>query len=958
MLKRWLVPGALALVLLLLGLLAPWWWPRLLNLAGTHSAQIEGLAGLVQIVLWLGAAAVFVVRLWLPRNAPKDEPEARPSLAAQGASQVAKDRGVAGGQVAVGGTVGGDVIAPSIEHLEVNVQAPDAADFLRRLGLGQPSPDLEEAARVYLKYLVEAYQYLDLRGMGISDRVALKLPLLEMYVPLKARLHTPEGETWARQLRVAGRLPDQEEGADMGGRLSRPVPVLDLLQKHDGLILLGDPGAGKTTFLKLLALALASGQGETLGLGGRLPILLPLAAYANALADRDVSLDDFIARHYEEERKIQVPLGALLERALRQGSALLLLDGLDEVRDTGRRHLVVDRVRDFYSRHRKAGSGGNRFVLTSRIVGYREVRLAADGLAEATLVDFDDGEIKEFLGKWTASIEKAVGGETGVAQARAEEERRELQAAVRVNPGVRSLAANPLLLTILALMKRGGIALPDRRVELYKNYVETLLKHWNLARSLAGRSGREVDLVETMKVLEPLALWMHEVSPGVGLVKEGELLRRLESLCAGRGHADPARAAGEFLKDVRDHSSLLLSRGEHQYGFIHLTFQEYLAAVALARKAREGSGVLVDALAPHVGKASWHEVILLTVGHLGIIDQWEQAASEAVEGLLERAPGPPGEAAVWMGQAVVDAGPGAVSADCRKKVVAALLDTMRASGKVEPLRRAAAGKALAAVGDPRPEVISVDGMELRTVPAGPFRMGSEKDAPDGYEDEKPAHDCDLPYEYRIGRYPVTVSQFRAYVKAFGESPQDPKSLRGPGNQPVVWVNWSEALAFCRWLEGRWREQGRLPKDWSVCLPSEAEWEKAARGKDGRKYPWGDDFDPERANVIHSGVSAVSAVGCFAEGASPFGCEEMSGNVWEWTRSLGGEDVLEPSFLYPYVSTDGREDLKAPSERVLRGGSWFLDSSFARCASRDSRDPGFLFEGFGFRVVVLPFSSGL
>jgi hypothetical protein len=342
MLKKWLLPGALVLVLILLGLLAPWWWPRLLDLAGTHSARIEGLAGLVQIVLWLGAAAVFAVRLLRPRSSPRAEPEARSSLVAEGASQLATDHGVAGGQAAVGRDVHGDVNAPSIEHLEVNVQAPDAADFLRRLGMGQPSPDLEEGARVYLKYLVEAYQYLELRGMGISDRVALKLPLLEMYVPLKARLHTPEGETWARQLRVAGRLPDQEEGADMGERLSEPVPVLDLLQKHDGLVLLGDPGAGKTTFLKLLALALASGQGETLGLGGRLPILLPLAAYANALADRDVSLDAFIARHYEEERKIQVPLGALLERALRQGSALLLLDGLDEVRDTGRRHLVVD----------------------------------------------------------------------------------------------------------------------------------------------------------------------------------------------------------------------------------------------------------------------------------------------------------------------------------------------------------------------------------------------------------------------------------------------------------------------------------------------------------------------------------------------------------------------------------------------------------------------------------------
>src|SRR5436305_6685041 len=720
MLKKWLLSGALVLALVLLGLSARWWLPPLLDLAGKQSSQIQGLASLVQLVLWIAAPIVVVIRLGLLRR-PEPPAPARPDA------------------------------PPSIEHLEVRVEAPEAADFLRRLGLGAPQPDLEKAAQAYLQYLVDAYRYLDLRGMGVSDRVALKLPLLEMYVPLKARLHTPEGETWARQLRVAGRLPAAEEGADMGERLSAPVPVLDLLQKHGGLVLLGDPGAGKTTFLKVLALALASGQGEALGLGGRLPLLLPLAAYANALADKDVSLDAFIARYYEEERKIQVPLGALLEKALQEGSALLLLDGLDEVRDAGRRHLVVDRVRDFYSRHRKAGKGGNRFVLTSRIVGYREVRLAAEGLVEATLVDFDGEEIEAFLGKWTAALEKAVGSDTEVARAQAEQERVELLEAVRTSPGVRSLAANPLLLTILALMKRGGIALPDRRVELYKNYVETLLKHWNLARSLAGRSGQEVDLVETMKILEPLAFWMHEVSPGVGLVKEGELLRKLESLCAGRGHVDPARAAESFLKDVRDHSSLLLSRGEHHYGFIHLTFQEYLAAVALAHKAREGSATLITALAPHIGEAPWHEVVLLTIGHLAIVDQWEQAASEVVEGLLEQSPGPPGEAAVWMGEAVADAGPGAVTAACRQKVVTALLNTMQAAGRVEPPRRAAAGKALAAVGDSRPEVMTVAALELRTVPAGSFRMGSAEDDPDGYKDETPAHDCHLPYEYRIGR---------------------------------------------------------------------------------------------------------------------------------------------------------------------------------------------------------------
>ena len=126
---------------------------------------------------------------------------------------------------------------------------------------------LQAATSSYLKHLIQRFQYLNLRGMGISDRIPLRLPLVEMYVPLKARIELPEGETWARQLKLAGRQVSDEEAETMGPRLSEPQPVLDLLRANDGLIILGDPGAGKTTFLKYLALILAQGENETLGIG-------------------------------------------------------------------------------------------------------------------------------------------------------------------------------------------------------------------------------------------------------------------------------------------------------------------------------------------------------------------------------------------------------------------------------------------------------------------------------------------------------------------------------------------------------------------------------------------------------------------------------------------------------------------------------------------------------------------
>ena len=282
----------------------------------------------------------------------------------------------------------------------------------------------------------------------------------------------------------------------------------------------------------------------------------------------------------------------MLEEALAQGGALLLLDGLDEVRNLQHRRIVIDRVVNFFNYQRERG---NKFILTSRIVGYREVRPpATDGLAECTLVDFDTEEIALFVEKWTAAIERAAQGETSIAQAEAEREKTELLEAVARNQGVRRLASNPLLLTILALMKRQGVSLPERRVELYEQYVRVLLKHWNLARGLDRPPARDLDVVETVRVLAPLALWMHETSPGVGLVKREELRRQLAAIYEARGHAQPEKATQQFLLDARDYAGLLVERGHGTYGFIHLTFQEYLAAVAIGQLGQRSVTPIVE----------------------------------------------------------------------------------------------------------------------------------------------------------------------------------------------------------------------------------------------------------------------------------------------------------------------------------------------------------------------------
>ncbi len=617
---------------------------------------------------------------------------------------------------------------------------------------------------------------------------------------------------------------------------------------------------------------------------------------------------------------------------------------------------MVERVRDFYELYRKQG---NKFVLTSRIVGYREVRPAAEGLVEGTLVDFDDREIQAFVAKWTSALERAAAGDTKKAALDAQREQEELLAAVR-NPGVRSLAANPLLLTILALMKRQGVTLPERRVELYQTYVETLLRSWNLVRSLEGRAARDLDLVETLKILAPLALWMHRTSPGVGLVKEWDLHQELERIYRERGEQDPERATRQFLEDVRGHAALLLDRGGRQYGFIHLTFQEYLAAVALAQLGQQEIGPVVEALAGHVDEAPWHEVILLTIGYLGIGQRRDEAASAVVQSLLDQAPGTPGQAVILAGRAVVDAGSGGVTPACRQMVVKALLRTMRGENAA-PVQRAQAGEVLSRLGDPR---FNAEAWFLPQepllgfvhVPAGSFLMGNE-----AYEVELLA--------YYLARFPVTVQQFRSFIEQTSYT-ADPWSLAGPSTNPVTGVSWHDALAYCGWLDERLREtaavrvqslaedndfwEGLATGRLGVTLPSEAEWEKAARGAESRIYPWGKEPDPEQANFDESGIGTPSSVGCFPGGASPYGCEEMSGNVWEWTRSL-----YRP-YPYPARSKERarREALSVDGLRVLRGGAFYFSSEDVRCAARIRFDLDAWVDFIGFRVVLSPFRSDL
>jgi toxoflavin biosynthesis protein ToxD len=240
------------------------------------------------------------------------------------------------------------------------------------------------------------------------------------------------------------------------------------------------------------------------------------------------------------------------------------------------------------------------------------------------------------------------------------------------------------------------------------------------------------------------------------------------------------------------------------------------------------------------------------------------------------------------------------------------------------------------------------------IPGGAFALGTSNEqiqkllegedwveewsARDLFQVEQPPHTV-LLNTFEIGKLPVTNGEYLLFVESEGY--RIPRGwigfsyLAGQENFPVVGVSWQDALAYCKWLSRKTGAEMRLP--------TEAEWERAARGDGEHIYPWGDAFDPWRCNTMESGKHAPTEVGAYSPGGdSPFGAADMVGNVWEMTSTL-----LKP---YPYRKDDGREDLAAAGKRVLRGGSWYYSRKLARCAAREGCLPEYVSPAMGFRLA--------
>ena len=232
--------------------------------------------------------------------------------------------------------------------------------------------------------------------------------------------------------------------------------------------------------------------------------------------------------------------------------------------------------------------------------------------------------------------------------------------------------------------------------------------------------------------------------------------------------------------------------------------------------------------------------------------------------------------------------------------------------------------------------------EMILISAGEFLMGSDpKKDKDTRDIERPQHTLYLP-DYYLAKTPLTNTQYAAFVAAAGyETPRHWKGGEPPGGKedhPVVNVSWHDAVAYCRWLAELTGKPYRLP--------TEAEWEKAARGTDARIYPWGDRWDETRCNSAEGGIGDTMSVEAYPKGASPYGLLDMAGNVWEWCATHRGKK-------YPFTVGDEWSDnyLSGESPRVLRGGAFFDLQRYVRGASRLRDTPNYRDHYVGFRLAM-------
>jgi len=767
----------------------------------------------------------------------------------------------------------------------------------------------------YIKWIEEFHSVLPVEQLARkADAVTISLP--EIYIALEVAnpFYKPMDEKM---------MKGKEKGKE--GEPSETPPTIDieeLLGKWNCLLLRGNAGTGKTTVIKHLAYSLSRGAGPV-PLCGCLPVMILLKdlwpIYKNALRDgaENITFEALLPEYFKKER---CPLTMeTIAAYLAQDRAFFLLDGLDEVPEENRDHLV-DLLHQFQHAYR-----ANRFLITGRPHGVEGQAGYWFGKYLRDIEPLGEEKAEDFITRWFRAV-------SGQARGLAETNAADMISEIRLHEHAALFTGNPLLLTALCVFYMvGGKRIPDQRADLYDRIVANLLY-----RRFHDPADREKEN-KVKEYLMELAFAMQ--TRNIKSIEACDAKDILKEHCPGPvDETIPGckKRIEELFNGIEPVCGLLnrLSGGEIE--FAHLSFQEFLAAKHMLDRDMDYK--------PYLENGWWKETILLYLGLMNL--EMKKRSNDIVCQIMETSPQP--RIQLLGARALRD-----FQASKREKAavdlaVNKLLTIIESDASLE--ERFEAGEILGQLGDPRIDLLNPP---MVPVEAGEFIRGSDE-----RDDEKPVRRIYLD-EFMMGKYPVTNAEFKEFIKDGGyvnkeywtpegwqwrqkENISEPRlwhdrKWNGP-NFPMVGVSWYEASAYAVWLS---KKTGN-----SYCLPTEAQWEKAARGSRGFRYPWGDQFDKNKCNSEESGLGRNSPVGIFPLGKSPYGCMDMAGNVWEWCSDRYDENYYKESpGKNPVGPTDG-------SIRVLRGISRLFIVLFNRSAFRFANPPEFRANDNGFRLLRL------
>ena len=829
--------------------------------------------------------------------------------------------------------------------------APQAKEFAK----SQANPDR------YLAYWYEFCAKIDIRGLHVGSGKAHSFPIADLYI----------------ELDTSG-----------GGKLKHTLA-------HIRRVVVGDPGSGKTTFLRWIVHLLA---GDRLGISDHsaeqrlglsrplMPVFVSIAEwleYVYKLRERKqgptMPKDPQWLVHFLNAQAASREWGLdadWFRKRLNVGECLLLFDGLDEAPDRKAREFATELLEAVAATWLKCP-----ILVTSRPSGYED-RTVLPNFEPSHIETLNDAAVGTFLDRWSSALHPT---DTKAAA----NHRQELLQALNARPNIRRLARNTVMLTALAVVHWNEKRLPEQRAELYESILLWLARSRELRH---GRAGAE----RSLEILRKLALSMHDAKEGrkiqVTRYWAAEQIANLfpdeqayNNPMRPTRFAKPSRSielAEKFLEEEELDSGIIVRRG-NELRFWHLSFQEYLAARAIGGYNEQEQLNLILGKSKRLYQPEWREVVQLLGGVL--YEQGREKVDGLVKAVLDalyetekpltpaervlRKRGSTSQQSNLADQAravgllvgiVRDLAPfNYEPRDVRyRQTLATVTDMFTPEGsKPFPIElRIAAAEALGLAGDPR---LADESLRWVSIPAGTFLMGAQQQDQKAPNYNPMARDNETPQTlelsgFHIGRWPVTVQDYALFIEDDGyaehiwwlkifdewQNPKDWQQQTEHPNRPVVGVSWYEAMAYAAWLTDHLHRVRKLANDQVIRLPTETEWEYAARGSSARRYAWGD-TEPSAELANYAGnVGAPSPVGVYPLGATPEGVQEISGNVREWCLNLYDNKVPKPGVI-------GQKDLN----RTYRGGSWIDRAGLIRCAFRNWNLPGNRSNDLGFRLVL-------